>query len=445
MKYHNSQGFNNFRFPTEFWLICTIVGLGFVYGFNIGFYSFRMVDLILVLTIMYFIFRNKSKDNSKLILFYSLLVIYLFVLTVLDFENYSHLLYAKTQFGMLMTYLTPIIYIHVRETYIDISIAKKLLIIAFIISILSQFGILTWGESEASGVADLGLFLNLGTSMRKYGEIIKYQERTITIWRALIIGASFALIFVKTKPMWKIIGISSLFLQIAGGGGGRGGLVFVVVTPIIFFFLLNDDKKIKIIKKISVAFAISAFFASIYILAPLGQKYVTKDNILVTHQDRSEEILVLFTGGWDEASRIGGFNARTMGYEEYINRIFSDWFIFLFGVGLYKGVGFVYTANQGAHNMILDIWSLVGIIGLFFFIVFQYYILKDLINILRIKNISNNSKVMLYSFAIALIYFYTPLLFQAVTSDRSFMIVYYLIAGTLRPLSKSITEKKLEV
>jgi len=346
---------------------------------------------------------------------------------------------------MLMTSLTPIVYIYVREQYIDIKIAKKLLVIAFIISILSQFGILTWGEPEASGVADLGVFFNLGTSMRKFGEIIKYQERTITIWRALITGLSFALIFVKTKPIFKILGLTSLFLQIAGGGGSRGGFVFVVVTPIIFYFLLNEDKNYKIIKKLLIAFGISALFASIYIYAPLGQKYVTKDNILVTHQDRTEEILVLFTGGWAEASRIGGFNARTLGYEEYINRIFSDGNIFLFGVGLSKGVGFVYTVNQAAHNLILDVWSLVGIIGLFFFICFQYYIIKDLIKILKIKIINNTTKVVVYSFAIALIYFYTPLLFQAVTSDRSFMIVYYLIAGTLHPLSKSVIDKELEI
>ena len=39
----------NSRFHYEFWLICLIVGLGYVQATDIGFYRFRLIDLVLFL------------------------------------------------------------------------------------------------------------------------------------------------------------------------------------------------------------------------------------------------------------------------------------------------------------------------------------------------------------------------------------------------------------
>jgi len=437
-----NQEISTNRFYTEFWFICLIVSVGLVSGYNVGFYAFRFADLIFILSIVYFLINKKNRTDKKLIFYYSLLLLYIVVRSTFDAQQYLNLLNTKTLFGMTMTYLTPIIFLVTRNSIFNSKHAKYLLYTACIVSIFSQLGLLLVGEKEASGTVDLGKLFNLGTTMTKV-DLLGYQERTITIWRALSIGFAFALIFVRTKPIFRIAGIIGLFLQTAGGGGGRGGLLFVIVTPILLFIFLPNSSKYSLTTKMLIGIAGAIIFSSLYLWAPLGEKFTIKDSgKLVRHEDRAEEIFILFTEGWSGVSAKGGMNARTQGWEEYVDRIFSDQNIFLFGVGLYKGAAFMYTGNMAAHNMILDVWSLIGILGLLLFLIFNYFVIVDMIYLLKVTPKNSYEQVFIYSFAIAVFYFYQPLLFQAVTSDRSYMIVFFLLTGTLRPFANSLNDNQ---
>ncbi|OGU35101.1 MAG: hypothetical protein A2068_06420 [Ignavibacteria bacterium GWB2_35_6b] len=423
------------RFYSEFWLISAVVGLGFVSSFPIGFYEFRLVDLILIFSFVYFVVllsNNKIDKKRKTTIF--LLIIYLIIREYFDFVNVSSSQNLRTLFGMSLTFLTPVIYLVVRESYFDGSKAMKLLILACIISLLSQIGILKWGESEASGLVDIGKYFNI--SGGHLGSL-NFQERTITVWRALSVGITFAILFIHTKLWIKFVGIIGLFLQTAGGGGGRGGLVFLIVVPLILSLLYKGFGKSSIMKKLVLGSVIAAILMSVYLWAPFSSRdTLAKTNYTQTHFERATEIFAIFTEGWSGAVSKGGFNARTTSYSEYLSRTLSETNILLWGVGFSYGAAFQDVVNGQAHNVLLDTWALVGIFGLIFFIIFQIFILADFKKLMMITDIPNRDKLILLSFAIALLYFYQPLLFQASASDRSFMIVFYLTAGMIKPLTR---------
>lgn len=421
------------RIYKEFWFISVIVGLGFVYGIPIGFYEFRLVDLIMILSFFYFIklmISRKIEKKDRLIAL--LLITFIFFRTIFDYFSLNNESSIRTLFGMSITYLTPIVYFVVRESKINGKFAFRLLVIAWIIIFLSQMGLLVGKESEVAGAVDLSRFFNISSSSPIS---LSYQERTITVWRALSVGIVFAVLLTKTKMWIKFLGIIGLILQFGGDrSGGRGALVFLIVAPILLLYFQKN--KFFSLKKIVLIIIVGGLLVFIYLWAPFGSgQPLMKTGFKETNFERATEIFTLFTSGWNSATDIGGFNGRTIGYLIYITNIFSNPNIFLWGVGFHSGAAFSYTANKQAHNMILDIWAISGIFGLALFLIIQYYIFVDLRNLLKIKIKSNYEKIIVISFATAILYFYQPLLFQAVSSDRSFMIVFYLTAGVLKPIS----------
>lgn len=425
------------RFYLEFWTVCTVVGLGFVYSARFGFYYFRLTDLVMVLSALYFLKHVlQRRIENKVTKIALILVLFVGVRAVYEVDASFGGLGLRTLFGMSATYLTPIIFFLVRESSIDGKIGARLIVIGCIVSLLSQMGILSWGESAVSGVVDLSNLLNLSVDRLTY---LDYQERTITLWRALAVGIAFAVLFVKTKWWIKLLGIIGLLLQFAGGGsGGRGALVFLVLAPVIVVLWRSDSRKRGYVRKLAIGVVVATLAAIIYVRAPLGDQYLDPDkvtNYSQTHSDRASEIFILITEGWSGVEERGGFNARTKGYMTYISNIFSDYRIFLWGVGLHRGAAFEDTANKQAHNAILDIWALSGIFGLAIFLMVQYFVLSDLRKLMKTEASSNKEKVIALSFVIAILFLYQPLLFQAVSSDRSFMIIFYLLAGSIKPIS----------
>lgn len=424
------------RFPNEFWVICTLVGLGLVFDFPIGLYKFRLVDLIFIFSTFYFVKLSRQKlidKKAQWLIFVS--ICFIAVRIFVDYSTSFRSDSLRTLLGMSFTFLTPIIYFSVRESQANNKIILRLLLLGCFISLLSQMGLLRWGESAVSGVVDLSKYFNLPKLQTVK---IDYQERTITVWRAFSIGLTFAILFVKTKPSYKMISLIWLVLQTTGGGGGRGGLLYVLATPVFIFLLKKDSKKYNIGKKLLLGSIIGALFAFIYLWAPFGEKYTEKSDYAQTHIERATEISILFSEGWVAADRAGAFNARTKSYSEYVYRIFSDTDIFFWGVGEYKGAAFEYVANQQAHNMFLDIWGRSGIFGLLLFIAVNIFIISDLIKLLQTMPTNTKDKINVLAVAMAVLYFYQPLMFQAVTSDRSFMIVFFLTAGLLKPVRRLV-------
>ena len=131
-------------------------------------------------------------------------------------------------------------------------------------------------------------------------------------------------------------------------------------------------------------------------------------------------------------------SGRVQVWEQYWESIMSDPMIFWFGTGLSEGAAFGWIEiNLGlAHNPILDVWGLSGLTGLLFFLIFLVYVLTDLKRLLSFPPVCVRDQILAVSYAVAVLFFLQYLLVQAVTADRSFMIVFYLVAGMLKPLTK---------
>jgi len=430
-----SEGNTKGRFHSEFWLICLIVGLGYVQAMPIGFYRFRLVDLILMLSSLYcFRLLVTGKLDRKAAWLISLYVLVMLVRTFLELETASGTEFMRTLFGMAAAYLAPLIFFVVRESRINHRIVVRLLVLGCLVSLLSQMRLLPWGESYVSGAVNLGAIFGIQTSAPSIE--LEYQEATITVWRALSVGLTFALLLSKTKPWVKLFGAGAFVLQFAGGGGGRSALIFVFLVPIVLFAWHGSFPISQKLRKIVWVGAIGVCFAAFYLWAPIGGAGAVKGGFEQTHSERVLETSTLFTEGWQRAEEIGGLGARTFGYQEYFTRIMSDPSIFFFGTGLSLGAAFPYTTNILAHNMILDVWGLSGLIGLIFFLIFMTYVVLDLRRLLKATPEGTVRQIIGFSFATAVLFMFQWLFVQAATADRSFMIVFYLLAGLLKPMTR---------
>ena len=445
----NKKGLGNYysRFHYKFWLICLIVSLGFIQAIPIGFYRFRLVDLILILSSFYFLaLLVKGKPDLKV---RWLLILYVFVISVrilFEFDPSSGIEGIRALFGMAAAFLAPFIFFVVRESRITRRTAILLIVIACLVSLLSQMGLLIRGEAYASGLVNLGKTLHIETRVSEDLFSLDYQEHTITVWRALAVGITFAVLLCKTKLWIKMLGVIGLILQFAGGGGGRAALLFVFFVPLVLFLFQGSLLGVRRVKKLLWTGIAGLSFAIFYLWAPIGGTGPVKGAYLQTHSERSTEFFKFLTGG-KSAAISTQLQDRINVIAEYWDVIISDPSIFFFGKGLAQ-VGKFERVFQSvmtqSHNMILDIWFLTGIIGLIFFLIFIGYVLLDLIKLLKttakVRTVSNI--IIAFSFATAVLYMFQWLLFQATISDRSFMIVFFLLAGLLKPTTRWIKELK---
>jgi hypothetical protein len=431
------------RFHFEFWFICLIVSLGFTQSYPIGFYRFRLVDLVLILSFLYgsrMMIRGQFERKARL-----LLVVYLvsiLIRTIIEAEGSFGVEFLRTLLGMSATYLAVFVFFVVRECKVSQRILVVLLVLAWVVALVSQLGLTDVGEGAAGGQVDLASMIGIE---RKEGMqfSIDYQESTIAVWRALSVGATFGLLLAKTELSLKLVGVVALILQFSGGGGGRSILLFVFFVPFILFLLQGSIRRSQRLRKLFWVGPLALGLAGIYLWSPIGGRGPVKGAYEETHFERATEIFTLFTGGWSGATNIGGFEGRTIGYEEYWQAIVANPSIFFFGAGLSKGAAFDWTALGLAHNFILDVWGLTGLVGLTFFVIFLWYVVSDLWRLLRVSPNGTVGQIIAFSYATTIIYMFQWLLFQAVTADRSFMIVFYMAAGLLRPTTRWLVEQSI--
>lgn len=424
------------RFYGEFWFICLVVSLGLIEAVPTGLYRFRLVDLIFDLSVLY-CFRHtlaKKLSRAAVILLLSHAVI---LAARIAFESVSGLDAdgRRTLFGMAALYLAPIIFFAVRESRISAKGAGHLVVIAWGVCLLSQLGLLPWGESYASGTVTLGELLQLP---QRIPIELPYQETTITVWRALSVGATIAALVASTGIWMKCLGALALVVQFAGGGGGRSQLLFVSVAPLILIVSQRQKPHREVMLRIATAVAAGVLFAAVYLWSPIGARSAVKGEYVQTHYERVTELSTLFTGGWEATTVSGGLNGRTIGYEEYWSRITSSPTVFWFGVGLTGSAAFVDTPNMLAHNVVLDVWALSGLIGVTFHLIFMGYVAVETVRLLRTAPESGAGQFIAFTYATAIAYMFQWLMFQAASADRSFMIVFYLLGGIQRPLADAL-------
>ena len=264
------------RFHIEFWLICLIVGLGFIQAIPIGFYKFRLVDLILILSAFYvFPLLLKGRVDSKV---RWLILIYLAVMIMrisIEFDPSEGVKYLRTLFGMSAAYLAPLVFFVVRETTVRPKTATWLLIIGCIVAFVSQMGLLPRGEGYAGGLVNLGLLFGLAGGPGE-GISLDYTEYTITIWRSLAVGLSFAAVLCRTKPWVKVLGLLGIIFQFSGGGGARSTLLFVLILPLVILLFEGNRKGLHKLKKLLIATSLGVAMGAIYLWAPMAIDMSTK-------------------------------------------------------------------------------------------------------------------------------------------------------------------------
>lgn len=427
------------RFPSEFWLICLIVSLGLFQSISLGFYQFRLVDAVLILSAFYVVpMFVKGILDPKIKWLLSIYIVVTFLRIFFEYDPSAGIKSLKTLFGMSAAYLAPFIYFVVRESRVSRRNLIRLLVIGCVISLISQLGLLRMGESSVGGVVDLGKLLHI--SFQKVGSsMLGYQERTITVWRAISVGATFALLLAKTKPWIKVIGAAAFFLQFAGGSGTRSTFVFILFVPVILFWWQGSQRIAKKVKRILKYGIITLIFISVYLWSPFGGKYAKGSHSpdTRTHYERVTEVITIVKNNSNTPTSTSFLNARSYVWDMYWKTIISNPKILFFGTGLanvdaWKWIG----ANKGlAHNMFLDAWGVTGLVNLLFIIIFLGYIFRDFKNLLSISITDTRSQILIFSFATAVLYFIQYLMVQAVVLDRSFMIVFYLTAGILKPLA----------
>lgn len=423
------------RFHWEFWLICLIVSLGLVESLPIGFYDFRLADLVLDFSVVYGVIlivgRRLSRGSIALLLGQ---IVVLGLRISLEGTSLSRTSELRTLLGMGAIYLTPFIFFVVRESRVNRRTLIALLVLSWVICLLSQAGFLPRGESYASGMVDLAQFLHIA---RASFPDLDYQETTIAIWRAMAVGSTLA-VLIASVPGWaKALGMVGLFLQFAGGGGGRSPLLFAFATPFLLYLRPGAEWGWKRVRRLLVAVVISTALAGFYLWSPIGGSGPVKGSYEVSHFQRVTEVFLPFFQGWGIlADSPALLNARGISIEQYWSGIVSSPHVFFLGVGLAEGAAFKDTPNVLAHNMVLDVWALSGLVGLVFFLLFISYVLRDLWELLRLTPEEGEQQFIGFTIATAVVYMFQFLMFQAATADRSFMIVFYLLSGLLRPTTR---------
>ena len=427
------------RFYFEFVLIFLVVSLGVVGAYPIGFYKFRLVDLVLMIApLYYFNLMLRGLLERRAVLLVLLYAISIVVRIFYELSSAFTVETTRTLFGMAATYLAPSILFISRESAITRRVAIGLLVAGWIVSLLSQMGLLVYGESLVSGAVDLARVLGIERRDGKF--VLDYGETTITIWRAFSVGVTFALILARTHLSTKILGLLGLVLQYAGGGGGRSPVLFIFFLPIILYSWQGSLSRFARVRKLLFAGFIGVAMTGMYLWSPIGGADPVKSG--GSHFERATEVFLLFEkDGWDLAAEGGGFEMRTVVYQQYIDGILSDPAVFFFGTGLRKGGAFDYTVLSGlAHNLILDVWGLSGLVGLIFMLSFLGYVILDMKSLLKAAPTSGVDQILAYSYAGAILFMIQYMMVQPTTADRSFMIVFYFAGGLLKPLERCIRE-----
>ncbi len=416
------------RFRSEFWIIC----LATVLIPAAMMQSLRPVDLVTVGSLFLFSWMVINRRLSRPIVW--ILAIYFLILgvrVILELQMFGD---PRTLLGMTATYVTCVVFFVTREAKISRQTIHWLLGTGLAVSAFSQLSVLPTPESYVSGV----MWRVPPLPMEEFD---RFSDTTITVWRALSVGITFAAIVGRTSPGLKLFGLIALLLQFGAGGGGRSALLFVVVVPVALLFLSGGYERSRQIVR---AGALGLIFAAVYYAAPFATSFATKEQS--THQER---ILQTFSPSMNEG---GGLSGRISTAAFFLQQISLSPETIVFGTGLSQGAAFeseiIWEASYGnailgqAHNVFLDTWALSGVIGVLFLIVFLGYVVSDLRKLLYAAPPRGPDQILAFALAAAIMFMFQWLLFQATASDRPFMTVFYLLAGLLAPATRMIQDRR---
>src|SRR6266849_3075197 len=209
------------RFRYEFWLICLVVSLGLFESIPIGFYQFRLSDLILDLSLIYCVaLAGKGRFSFQLKILLAAYVLIFGLRIATEADSLSDLRSMRTLFGMGAIFLTPFIFFVVRESKINSRILRNLLILSCAVSLLSQLGVLARSESYAAGYVDLAPLLGSSLCWADYCAACVSLRRSDEAMRS---GGG-------APPIWR-------------RGGGRSQLIFLSLGVLAVLMLARSHFK----------------------------------------------------------------------------------------------------------------------------------------------------------------------------------------------------------
>jgi len=421
------------RFRPEFWLVCLFASVmpAGVTG------SRRPIDLIVVASLFIFGWMVLNKRLPRPVVW--VLAVYFLVLGVRVVIELGVFGDARTLLGMAATYVACVVFFVTREARISRRTINWLFGVGAAITLLSQMGILVVTEAYVSGTVDLSGSLVEPETFNLLA-IDRFQDTTITVWRAFAVGLTFAAVVARTPLSVKFLGLLGLILQFGGGGGGRSALVFVVAAPIALVFFQGMQKRSRKVGRLFWAVAIAFSFAAVYYVAPVARTTATKE--IWTHQERIMQVVV--RPEYEEDSVGAGLSGRVATWIFFWEGITSSPQNFILGTGLSQGEAYGESALGQAHNIFLDVWGLTGVVGLVFMVVFLAYVFKDFKGLLSVAPARGPDQLVALALAGSVLFMVQWLMFQATASDRPFMTVFFLLAGLLAPVTRMIQDRRDE-
>ncbi len=206
-----------------------------------------------------------------------------------------------------------------------------------------------------------------------------YQVTAQYLFVAVLSGVNILLLIIlkikfKFSYLIPVLLLINFFTLISSGG--RAGIIFTLLT--LMFYFLSRILNFKIIKISKVN--IVKYFTIFIVLSAIGFTYFSMNNSnLNVVLERSLARISLLSNTASDQNMDESVKERLNLINFSINKSFEDipHFLFGYGVGSFS-IEYTDVDERGhPHNIILEILFDLGIIGLFLFLLFYIFIIKD--------------------------------------------------------------------
>lgn len=334
------------------------------------------IDLTLISFLLLFFYSivnykqfSFSLSTLKTLIFLSLLIFYFWMIFTLIYTSSND--YSLTKVFLFLTNLIPLSFLLFIKEFDHRKFIKYFVLIIFTLDLTCLFYELMYISGRLGG---------LSINYYKYiaGDTLVLGELT-GLMTLIMICFKEKQLFDHKYLARLLIGIGIVFLFVLAA---RGPLIFFLFSALIYF--LMNLKKVKISNlKFSKALL---FLVPVLVIIFF---YFSSELLSLAHWSITR-LNVLFSDLFDGRKLSGSTSGRFSHFTNSINLIFSNIQTFIFG----KGIGSYMYEISGIdgrgypHNIILEVWTEMGLIGL---ILFLFYLVFSFI--LKISKESKTSWV----------------------------------------------------
>ncbi len=312
---------------------------------------------LLVIAIFFDFYKNSIKVKFKKLNFIAILLLLVFYFWLLFSLIYTHSPdYSKLKSFYFLTNIIAFIYPLIIKKFDYIKFIKYFTVTALIFS--------------AYFVANYYL-IKLVSSLQDTNADKMYLVLSTILGICIVLILTSKKVVFSTKLIDNIILFLGIILMLLLGA--RGPIIFVVFVYIIFVIrnlLKKQQKNIKKKHLLTVSVSTILFFIIIIIVFAV---YSEKINPLLERSLKRFEILLTSD---DNFNKNISFFKRIDQLKYTVNKIFDNTFNFAVGYGI-GSFNIIYNGEDGRgypHNIFLEIWFELGVIGFLLFSVFIAYV-----------------------------------------------------------------------